>query len=53
MTFSIMIVVKGKRSSLYDGSNRLFSATSIPTVVKTVAAVLGHLKQTKNLAVYV
>ena len=45
--------LKGKSISLFDGGDRVFSATSLPTIGKAVASVLTHLEQTKNRAVYV
>lgn len=45
--------LKEKSISLFDGGNRVFSTTSLPTVAKAVTGVLTHLEQTKNHAVYV
>ena len=45
--------LKVKSITLFDGGNRVFSTTSLPTLARTVAGVLTHLEQTKNRAVYV
>ncbi len=53
ITVGFIMNLKGKSISLFDGGERLFSATSIPTIGKAVAGVLTHLEQTKDRAVYV
>lgn len=45
--------LKEKKITLYDGGDRVFSTTSLPTIAKTVTGVLTHLDQTENRAVYV
>lgn len=45
--------LRGKSVSLFDGGDRLFSATSLPTIGKAVVGVLTHPEETKNRAVYV
>ncbi|KAI1842632.1 hypothetical protein JX266_011245 [Neoarthrinium moseri] len=45
--------VKDRSISLYDGGDRIFSATTLPAVGKAVVGVLQHLDETKNRAVYV
>ncbi|KAL9100301.1 MAG: hypothetical protein Q9163_004300 [Psora crenata] len=45
--------LKEKRISLFDGGDRVFSTTSLPTIGKAVVGVLKHPEQTKNRAVYV
>ncbi|KAK4118842.1 NAD(P)-binding protein [Parathielavia appendiculata] len=45
--------VKNRRATLYDGGDRVFSATTLPTVGKAVAAVLRKPDETRNRAVYV
>lgn len=45
--------LKGKTIKLFDGGDRLFSTTSLPTIAKAVTGVLTHLEETKNRAVYV
>ena len=45
--------IKGKSIALFDGGDRVFSTTSLPTIGKAVASVLQHPEQTKNRAVYV
>ena len=45
--------LKAKSITLFDGGNRLFSTTSLPTIAKAVTGVLTHLEETKNRAVYV
>ena len=45
--------LKGKTITLFDGGNRLFSTTSLPSIAKAVTGVLTHLEETKNRAVYV
>lgn len=45
--------LKGKSITLFDGGDRTFSTTSLPTLGKAVVGVLQHPEQTKNRAVYV
>lgn len=45
--------VKGKKIDLFDGGERVFSTTSLPSIGKATAAVLEHLEETKNRAVYI
>jgi hypothetical protein len=53
MMVGFIMNVKGKSISLFDGGDRVFSATSLPTIGKAVVGVLKHPEQTKNRAVYV
>lgn len=48
-----IINLKAKSVNLYDGGERVFSATSLPTIGKAVVGVLTHPEETKNRAVYV
>ena len=48
-----VVNVKGKSVNLYDGGERTFSTTSLPTIGKAVVGVLRNLEATKNRAVYV
>jgi NmrA-like family len=45
--------VKDKRISLFDGGDRLFSTTTLPTIGKAVCAVLAHPEETENRIVRV
>lgn len=45
--------LKDKKITLFDGGDRVFSATTLPTIGKAVVGVLNHLEQTKDRAVYV
>ncbi len=45
--------VKDKKIDLFDGGERVFSTTSLPSIGKATAAVLNHLEETKNRAVYI
>jgi uncharacterized protein YbjT (DUF2867 family) len=45
--------LKEKSIDLYDGGDRLFSATTLQTIANAVTGVLKHLEETKNRAVYV
>lgn len=45
--------LKAKSIALFDGGERVFSATTLPTIGKAVVGVLTHAEQTKNRAVYV
>jgi hypothetical protein len=45
--------LKGKSIVLYDGGERHFSTTTLPTIGKAVVGVLKHPEETKNRAVYV
>lgn len=53
MMVGLIMNLKGKSISLFDGGDRLFSTTSLATIGKAVAGVLTHPEQTKNRAVYV
>lgn len=48
-----IINVKNKQATLYDGGDRVFSATNLSDVGKAVAGVLRKPTATKNSAVYV
>lgn len=45
--------VKNKSINLYDGGERVFSATTLPSIGKTVVGVLKNLEATKNRPVFV
>lgn len=45
--------IKNKKIDLFDGGDRIFSTTSLPSIGKATAAVLQHLDETKNRAVYI
>ncbi|KAI1749144.1 NAD(P)-binding protein [Xylaria castorea] len=45
--------VKGRNITLWDGGDRVFSTTSLPTIGRAVVGVLKHPEETKNRAVYV
>ena len=45
--------VRDRNITLFDGGDRLFSTTSLPTIGKAVVGVLKHPEDTKNRAVYV
>lgn len=45
--------LQGKSARLYDGGERVFSTTSLPSIGKAVVGVLKNLDETKNRAVYV
>lgn len=45
--------LKEKSITRFDGGDRVFSTTSLPTLARSVTSVLTHLEQTKNRAVYV
>lgn len=49
----LLMDVKGKSIKLYDGGQRRFSTTSLPTIGKAVVGVLRNLDATRNRAVYV
>jgi hypothetical protein len=53
MMVGFIINLKAKSISLYDGGDRVFSATTLATIGKAVTGVLTHPEQTKNRAVYV
>jgi hypothetical protein len=40
--------IKDKRASLYDGGDRVFSTSTLPTIGKAVCAVLSHPAETEN-----
>ncbi|EIN03739.1 NAD(P)-binding protein [Punctularia strigosozonata HHB-11173 SS5] len=41
-----------RKVEIYDGGHQEFSATTLPTLGRGVVAVLQHLEETKNRAVY-
>ena len=45
--------LKEKKITLFDGGERVFSTTTLPTIGKAVVGVLNHLEETENRAVYV
>lgn len=53
ISVGFIINLAEKSIDLYDGGDRLFSTTTLPTIAKAVAAVLKKPEQTKNRAVYV
>ena len=53
MAMGFVLNLKDKSVNLYDGGDRVFSTTSLPTIGKAVTGVLKQLEQTKNRAVYV
>jgi uncharacterized protein YbjT (DUF2867 family) len=48
-----IVDIQGKKIRLYNGGERKFSTTSLPTIGKAVAAVLRKPAETKNRAVHV
>lgn len=53
ISVGFLINLKEKSVNLYDGGDRVFSATTLPTIGKVVVSVLKHPDETKNRAVYV
>ena len=53
ITVGVILNLKAKSVDLYDGGDRFFSTTTLPTIAKAVTGVLTHLEQTKNRTVYV
>ena len=45
--------LRDKTIDLFDGGNRVFSTTTLPTIGKAVIGVLTHLEETKNRVLYV
>jgi len=45
--------VKDKRINLFDGGDRVFSTTTLPTIGKAVCGVLAHPEETENRIVRV
>ncbi|EIN12867.1 NAD(P)-binding protein [Punctularia strigosozonata HHB-11173 SS5] len=45
--------LKNRRAMLLDGGDIPFSATTVPHIAQSVAAILHHLEETKNRPVYV
>lgn len=52
-TSGFVMNLKEKSINLYDGGERPFSITSLPTIGKAVVGVLTHPEETKNRAVYI
>lgn len=53
LSVGFIINLKGKSANLYDGGDRIFSATTLPSIGKAVVGVLKHPEETKNRTVYV
>lgn len=53
ITIGFILNLPEKSVNLYDGGDRVFSTTTLPTIGKAVTAVLKQPEQTKNRAVYV
>lgn len=49
----LIMNLKEKSITLFDGGNRVFSTTTLPTIGKAVVGVLKHPEETKDRAVYV
>ena len=49
----LIMNLKEKSITLFDGGDRVFSTTTLPTIGRAVVGVLKHPEQTKNRAVYV
>lgn len=49
----LILNLKGKSVNLFDGGERVFSTTALPTIGKAVVGVLRHPDETKDRAVYV
>ena len=45
--------IKDKRVSLYDGGDRVYSTTTLPTIGRAICGVLMHPEETKNRIVKV
>jgi len=48
-----LLDLKAREINLWDGGDRVFSTTTLPSVGKAVAGVLRHPAETQNRAVYV
>jgi len=53
ISYGFIANLKGKSVNLYDGGDRLWSTTTLPSIGKAVAGVLKHPEETKNRFVYV
>lgn len=53
MQVGFVLGVKRRHATLYDGGDRVFSTTSLPTIGRAVVGVLRKPEETKNRAVYV
>ncbi|KAI1337667.1 NAD(P)-binding protein [Xylariaceae sp. FL0016] len=53
MRIGLVLNAKEKSVDLYDGGDKVYSATTLATVGKAVAGVLKHPEETKNRAVFV
>lgn len=53
ITLGFIVNIKEKQIDLYDGGDRLFSATTLASIGKAVVGVLKHPEETKNRAVRV
>jgi hypothetical protein len=53
ISYGFIINLKEKIANLYDGGDRLWSTTTLPSIGKAVAGVLKNPEETKNRFVYV
>ena len=53
ISIGLIMNLKEKSITLFDGGDRVFSTTTLPSIGSAVAGVLKHPEQTKNRAVYV
>lgn len=53
MSYGMFVDLKGKTIRLWDGGERRYSTTLLPSVAKAVSGVLKHPKETKNRVVFI
>ncbi|OTA67242.1 NAD(P)-binding protein [Hypoxylon sp. EC38] len=53
LRFGLAADLKGKKIKLWDGGERPYTTTTIPSTAKAVAGVLKHPEETKNRNVFV
>ncbi|KAL4876434.1 hypothetical protein BJY04DRAFT_223067 [Aspergillus karnatakaensis] len=53
LALGFQLDLRSENPPFYDGGDRPFSTTTLPTIAKATVAVLDHLPDTRNRAVYV
>ncbi|KAF7955737.1 hypothetical protein EAE96_004661 [Botrytis aclada] len=53
LEYNFILDVASGKPSIYDGGDKIFSASTLGTVAQAVVAVLSKFEETKNRAVYI
>ncbi|TGO84751.1 hypothetical protein BPOR_0469g00020 [Botrytis porri] len=53
LEYNFILNISSGKPSIYDGGDKLFSATTLETIAQSVVAVLTKFEETKNRALYI